>query len=60
MQKRELGKSGLNVSALGFGCTELSFGFGPATEEEQAIKVIRAAHDGGVTLFDTAEAYGPL
>jgi aryl-alcohol dehydrogenase-like predicted oxidoreductase len=59
MQKRELGKSGLQVSALGFGCMGLSFGFGPATEKEQAIKVIRAAHEGGVTFFDTAEAYGP-
>jgi aryl-alcohol dehydrogenase-like predicted oxidoreductase len=60
MQKRKLGKSGLEVSALGFGCMGLSFGFGPATEREQAIKVIRAAHDGGVTFFDTAEAYGPF
>ncbi len=59
MQKRQLGKSGLEVSALGFGCMGLSFGFGPATEKEQAIKVIRAAYDGGVTFFDTAEAYGP-
>src|SRR5580693_1609261 len=60
MQKRMLGKSGLEVSALGFGCMGLSFGFGPATEKEQAIKVIRAAYDGGVTFFDTAEAYGPF
>ena len=59
MQKRMLGKSGLEVSALGFGCMGLSFGYGPATEKEQAIKVIRAAYDGGVTFFDTAEAYGP-
>jgi len=59
MQKRELGKSGLEVSALGFGCMGLSFGFGPPTEKQQAIRVIRAAHDGGVTFFDTAEAYGP-
>ena len=59
MQKRMLGKSGLEVSALGFGCMGLSYGFGPATEKEEAIKVIRAAYDGGVTFFDTAEAYGP-
>jgi aryl-alcohol dehydrogenase-like predicted oxidoreductase len=60
MQKRTLGKSGLEVSALGFGCMGLSFGFGPATEKSDAIKVIRAAYDGGVTFFDTAEAYGPF
>ena len=60
MQKRKLGKSGLEVSALGFGCMGLSFGFGPATEKSEAIKVIRAAYDGGVTFFDTAEAYGPF
>ena len=59
MQTRFLGKSGLEVSALGFGCMGLSFGFGPATEKQEAIKVIRAAFDGGVTFFDTAEAYGP-
>ncbi len=59
MQKRTLGKSGLQVSALGFGCMGLSYGYGPATDKEQAIKVIRAAYDGGVTFFDTAEAYGP-
>jgi len=60
MQKRTLGRSGLEVSALGFGCMGLSHGFGPATEKNAAIKVIRAAYDGGVTLFDTAEAYGPF
>ena len=59
MRTRELGKSGLEVSALGFGCMGLSFGFGPATEKTEAIKVIRAAYEGGVTFFDTAEAYGP-
>jgi len=59
MQKRILGKNGLEVSALGFGCMGLSFGLGPATEKEEAIKVIRAAVEGGVTFFDTAEAYGP-
>ncbi len=60
MQKRLLGKSGLEVSAIGFGCMGLSFGYGPATEKSEAIKVIRAAYDGGVTFFDTAEAYGPF
>ena len=60
MQKRILGKSGLKVSTLGFGCMGLSFGLGPATEKEEAINVIRAAVEGGVTFFDTAEAYGPL
>lgn len=60
MQKRTLGKSGLEVSALGFGCMGLSFGYGPPMEKNEAIKVIRAAYDGGVTFFDTAEAYGPF
>ncbi len=60
MQKRNLGKSGLEVSALGFGCMGLSYGYGPATEKNEAIKVIRAAYDSGVTFFDTAEAYGPF
>jgi aryl-alcohol dehydrogenase-like predicted oxidoreductase len=60
MQKRKLGNSGLEVSALGFGCMGLSFGLGPATEKNEAINVIRAAYDGGVTFFDTAEAYGPF
>ena len=59
MQKRKLGKSGLEVSALGLGCMGLSFGYGPATEKEQAIKLIRTAYERGVTFFDTAEAYGP-
>jgi len=59
MQKRTLGKSGLEVSALGYGCMGLSFALGPATEKDEAIKVIRAAYDRGVTFFDTAEAYGP-
>ena len=59
MQKRTLGKSGLEVSALGNGCMGLSFAMGPATEKDEAIKVIRAAYDRGVTFFDTAEAYGP-
>src|SRR5580692_5181383 len=59
MQKRKLGKSGLEVSALGFGCMGLSFGYGPTTEKEQAIKIIRTAVERGVTFFDTAEVYGP-
>jgi aryl-alcohol dehydrogenase-like predicted oxidoreductase len=59
MQKRILGKSGLEVSALGLGCMGLSFGLGPATEKSEAIKLIRAAVERGVTFFDTAEVYGP-
>src|ERR1044072_8160107 len=59
MQKRILGKSGLEVSALGLGCMGLSFGFGPATEKSEAIRLIRAAVERGVTFFDTAEVYGP-
>ena len=59
MQKRTLGKSGLEVSALGFGCMGLSFGYGPATEKEQAVKLLRTAFENGVTFFDSAEAYGP-
>jgi aryl-alcohol dehydrogenase-like predicted oxidoreductase len=60
MQKRKLGKSGLEVSALGLGCMGLSFGYGPATEKEQAIQLIRTAYEDGVTFFDTAECYGPF
>ncbi|QNI34446.1 aldo/keto reductase [Alloacidobacterium dinghuense] len=60
MQQRTLGKSGLKVSELGFGCMGLSFGLGPATEKEAAIKVIRTAVERGVTFFDTAEVYGPF
>jgi aryl-alcohol dehydrogenase-like predicted oxidoreductase len=59
MQKRTLGKSGLEVSALGLGCMGLSYGYGPATEKDHAIKLIRTAFESGVTFFDTAEAYGP-
>ena len=59
MQKRTLGKTGLEVSALGLGCMGLSFGLGPATEKSEAIKLIRAAVEHGVTFFDTAEVYGP-
>jgi aryl-alcohol dehydrogenase-like predicted oxidoreductase len=59
MQKRKLGTSNLEVSAIGLGCMGLSFGYGPATEKQQAISLIRAAFERGVTFFDTAEAYGP-
>lgn len=60
MQKRKLGKSNLEVSAIGLGCMGLSFGYGPATERHQAITLIRRAFERGVTFFDTAEAYGPF
>ncbi|HEY3333393.1 MAG TPA: aldo/keto reductase [Capsulimonadaceae bacterium] len=59
MQKRILGNSGLEVSALGLGCMGMSFGYGPAGDESDMISVIRAAVDLGVTFFDTAEVYGP-
>jgi aryl-alcohol dehydrogenase-like predicted oxidoreductase len=58
MRKRQLGKSGLTVSELGFGCMSLSSGYGAPTEKKAAIAVIRAAYEGGVTFFDTAEVYG--
>jgi aryl-alcohol dehydrogenase-like predicted oxidoreductase len=60
MQKRKLGKSNLEVSAIGLGCMGLSFGLGPAVEKQEGISLIRAAVDQGVTFFDTAEAYGPF
>jgi aryl-alcohol dehydrogenase-like predicted oxidoreductase len=60
MQKRQLGQSGLEVSALGLGCMGLTFGLGPATERTAAVGLIRAAFERGVTFFDTAEAYGPF
>lgn len=60
MQHRQLGHSGLEVSALGFGCMGLSYGYGPPQERQVAINLIRAAHERGVTFFDTAEAYGPF
>jgi aryl-alcohol dehydrogenase-like predicted oxidoreductase len=60
MQKRKLGESNLEVSAIGLGCMGLSFGYGPATERHQAITLIRTAFERGVTFFDTAEAYGPF
>ena len=60
MEKRKLGSSGLEVSAIGLGCMGLSFGYGPATDKQEGIRLIRAAVERGVTLFDTAEAYGPF
>jgi aryl-alcohol dehydrogenase-like predicted oxidoreductase len=60
MQKRILGNSGLEVSALGLGCMGMSFGLGPAADEREMISLIRSAVDLGVTFFDTAEAYGPF
>jgi aryl-alcohol dehydrogenase-like predicted oxidoreductase len=60
MKKRKLGNSGLEVSAIGLGCMGLSSGYGPETNKEDAIKLIRKAYDLGVTFFDSAEAYGPL
>jgi aryl-alcohol dehydrogenase-like predicted oxidoreductase len=60
MEKRTLGKSGLEVSAIGLGCMGLSFGLGPAVDPKDAIALIRAAYEKGVTFFDTAEVYGPF
>ena len=60
MKKRSLGKSGLEVSALGFGCMGLSSAYGPQTPRPDGVKIIRTAFEQGVTLFDTAEAYGPF
>src|SRR5215469_14037515 len=60
MQKRKLGRSGLEVSALGLGCMGMSFGLGPAVDKQQGISVIRGAVDRGITFFDTAEVYGPF
>ena len=60
MEKRRLGNSSLEVSAIGLGCMGLSYGYGPATERNDGIRLIRAAHELGVTFFDTAEAYGPF
>jgi aryl-alcohol dehydrogenase-like predicted oxidoreductase len=60
MQKRRLGNSNLEVSALGLGCMGMSFGYGPAADRKEMISVIRAAADRGVTFFDTAEVYGPF
>src|SRR5713101_1474856 len=60
MQKRRLGKSNLEVSALGLGCMSMSFGYGPAGDKQEMISLIRAAVEQGVTFFDTAEVYGPF
>lgn len=60
MQKRRLGKSNLEVSAIGLGCMGMSFGYGPAKDKQEMIPVIRAAVERGVTFFDTAEVYGPF
>ena len=60
MQKRILGKNGLEVSALGLGCMGLTYGYGPATDRKEAVALIRKAYELGVTFFDTAEAYGPF
>ena len=60
MRKRKLGNSGLEVSSIGLGCMGLSFGYGPAVDKQQGISLIRSAVERGVTLFDTAEVYGPF
>jgi len=60
MKRRKLGKTDLEVSAIGLGCMGLSFGYGPAVDQQQGISVIRAAVERGVTFFDTAEVYGPF
>ncbi len=60
MQKRKLGKSNLEVSAIGLGCMGMSFGFGPAKDKQEMIPIIRGAVERGVTFFDTAEVYGPF
>ena len=60
MQKRKLGKSNLEVSAIGFGCVGLNSGYGHPLSKEDAIKLIRDATERGVTFFDTAEVYGPF
>src|SRR6202047_3248159 len=59
MQKRKLGKSNLEVSALGLGCMGMSFGLGPAADKQEMISLIRTAVERGITFFDTAEVYGP-
>src|SRR5277367_2300324 len=60
MEKRKLGKSNLEVSAVGLGCMGLSFGYGPAVDKKDGIALIRAAVERDVTFFDTAEVYGPF
>lgn len=59
MEKRKLGNSGLEVSAIGLGCMGMSYGYGPAADKKEMIKLIHTAIDRGVTFFDTAEVYGP-
>src|SRR5258708_14575101 len=60
MQKRKLGNSGLEVSALGLGCMGMSFSYGPPKDKQEMISLIRAAVERGITFFDTAEVYGPF
>src|SRR5712691_5088065 len=60
MQKRKLGKSNLEVSAIGLGCMGMSFGYGPAADKKEMMSLIRSAVERGVTFFDTAEVYGPF
>src|SRR5205823_7501961 len=60
MKKRKLGKSNLEVSAIGLGCMGMSFGYGPPKDKQEMMSLIRSAVDRGVTFFDTAEAYGPF
>src|SRR4029453_12343821 len=60
MQKRKLGRSNLEVSALGFGCMGMSFSYGPAADKQEMISLLRLAVDRGITFFDTAEVYGPF
>src|SRR6266581_1946959 len=60
MQKRKLGKSNLEISAIGLGCMGMSFGYGPAGDKREMISLIRSAVERGVTFFDTAEVYGPF
>src|SRR5438093_8466502 len=60
MQKRKLGNNNLEVSAIGLGCMGMSFGYGPAADKQEMIKLIHSAVEQGVTFFDTAEVYGPF
>src|ERR1700690_3640009 len=60
MKKRKLGKSSLEVSAIGLGCMGMSFGYGPAADKTEMVSLIRSAVERGVTFFDTAEVYGPF
>src|SRR3954466_2974117 len=60
MQKRKLGNSGLEVSAIGLGCMGMSFSYGPPKDKQEMTKLLRAAVERGITLFDTAEVYGPF